>query len=283
MMFIAVSPPVDRPSLRPVRVPSAIRRRVSRIFSLAFAGISVLAAFGLVNSPRTSVADALKNELAIETIELSQFPIPGSIYESTGGTSFPPLEVDLSFMSWWGKCHETVGCLPLPGPGGTAVGEAVFDVGVEVVTSTEHDNLFDFGRPASVRITEGPPVAEAAGAGDPIPSGTWHTELLSLEIMGQVTGPSGPMSMILRESPTRPSLGQHVLTPLPDGFLHINSFFDVFFELSLNGGPYAPASGAVRLDITDIVPEPASLLSTGIGLAGVGMFLRRPRRRGEAP
>jgi hypothetical protein len=83
--------------------------------------------------------------------------------------------------------------------------------------------------------------------------------------------------MILRESPTLTSLGQHVLTPLPDGGLNINSFFDVFFELSLDGSPFVTADGPVRLDIIDIVPEPGTASVLGAAVLGLGFTRRRYR------
>jgi hypothetical protein len=115
----------------------------------------------------------------------------------------------------------------------------------------------------SYRVSGEPPVSEVAGFGDTIPSGTWQTELLSLDLTGQFPGPGGPTSAILRESPTLASLGQHVLTPLPDGSLHIDSYVDVFLELSLDGGPFVPADGPVRLDILAVVPEASQVLALG--------------------
>jgi hypothetical protein len=65
----------------------------------------------------------------------------------------------------------------------------------------------------------------------------FDTELLSLEI----TGGELPPGVRIRESPTRPSMGATSLMPVAGGMQMIGSFFDVFTELSVDGGmTYAP-------------------------------------------
>src|SRR5262249_9413535 len=63
-------------------------------------------------------------------------------------------------------------------------------------------------------------------------TGTFNTEMLSLDLSG--TSPFGPY--MVRESPTLPSLGQTTITDIGGGMYHIDSFFDVFTELSIDGG-----------------------------------------------
>src|SRR5262249_32163206 len=56
----------------------------------------------------------------------------------------------------------------------------------------------------------------------------FSTEMLSLDLIG-------PGGIRLRESPTRPSLGQVRMQQTASGY-SIGSFFDIFTELSTDGG-----------------------------------------------
>jgi hypothetical protein len=60
------------------------------------------------------------------------------------------------------------------------------------------------------------------------PTRFFDTEMLQLDISG------GPL--MIRESPTRASTGRTAVTDLGGGMYQIDSFFDVFTELSLDGG-----------------------------------------------
>jgi hypothetical protein len=83
----------------------------------------------------------------------------------------------------------------------------------------------------------------------------------------------------LRESPTLQSLGILQMTSFsdpPDGFL-VESFFDVFFDLSIDGGPFQPASAAAHLRLTTLsAPEPAT---AGLMLVAMGASALVRRRR----
>ena len=69
----------------------------------------------------------------------------------------------------------------------------------------------------------------------------FDTEMLGLEISGGTL----PPNVKIRESPTRSSLGQTVITRIPRGGFQISSFFDVFTELSLDGGTtWTPSTDA---------------------------------------
>ncbi len=60
----------------------------------------------------------------------------------------------------------------------------------------------------------------------------FDTEMLALDVSGGTL----PAGVMIRESPTEPSLGRTSITTVPDGTYRIGSFFDVFTELSVNGG-----------------------------------------------
>jgi hypothetical protein len=106
-------------------------------------------------------------------------------------------------------------------------------------------------------------------------TGTFNTELLSMSL----TGSSAYGPFMIRESPTLASTGQTTITSLGGGQYQIHSFFDVFTELSLDGGQtWMPSAGSSHVTL-EPVPEPS-----GIGLLVAGIIswsgFRRHRRRG---
>ena len=101
---------------------------------------------------------------------------------------------------------------------------------------------------------------------------------MSLNLTGQYDGAGGPIPFMLRESPTKQSLGKHVVTFPGDGTIQVDSFFDIFTELSLDGGQtFSPANLALRMDLTGI-PEPAATVLAAIGGAGLCVLCRRKVR-----
>jgi hypothetical protein len=71
-----------------------------------------------------------------------------------------------------------------------------------------------------------------ANLGSSAEDGLFDTEMLQLSI----TGGDLPAGVMLRESPTLQSQGGTKIQRLSDGTYQINSFFDVFTELSTDGG-----------------------------------------------
>lgn len=114
-------------------------------------------------------------------------------------------------------------------------------------------------------------------------TGTFDTEMLQLDLQG--TSPLGPF--MIRESPTRQSLGRTTITDIGGGLYHIDSFFDVFTELSIDGGVTwmegtdemgAPSAGHVELfEHGTVIPEPTSMSLLAAGLVGMMGFIRRRR------
>jgi len=106
-------------------------------------------------------------------------------------------------------------------------------------------------------------------------TGTFNTEMLQLDLSGNT--PFGPM--MIRESPTLASTGQTTITDIGGGQYRISSFFDIFTELSVDGGAsWIPQNnGPTHVVLTDTsVPLPAAL-PAGLGLLGLLIVGRRRR------
>lgn len=88
---------------------------------------------------------------------------------------------------------------------------------------------------------------------DPLPG----TRLVDIEILQMsLTGGNLPVGTLIRESPTLASTGQTRLTDL-GGQFQIDSFFDVFTELSIdNGQTWAPSSSPLRMTLGPVNPTP---------------------------
>ena len=75
----------------------------------------------------------------------------------------------------------------------------------------------------------------------------FDTEMLALN----VSGAGLPGGVMLRESPTLRSTGKTTIQKPAGGGVKINSFFDVFTEVSLDGGQtWSPVGDPTRVELT---------------------------------
>ena len=99
-------------------------------------------------------------------------------------------------------------------------------------------------------------------------AGLFDTEIVSMSLSGSV----GPVPIIVRQDPARPSLGLTDIGDIGGGLYHIDSFFDVFTELSVDGGAsWVPSDYSTRMTL---VPEPCVLALLSLGAVGL---LRKKR------
>ncbi|MEQ1862581.1 MAG: HYR domain-containing protein [Chthoniobacteraceae bacterium] len=101
-------------------------------------------------------------------------------------------------------------------------------------------------------------------------TGTFETEMRSMSLSGG--------SLMIRESPTLPSLGMTAITDMGGGQFRVESFFDVFTELSVDGGAtWMPSNGPTRIQFQQlavpriVVEQPSGTVRTnGSSVAFVG-------------
>jgi autotransporter-associated beta strand protein len=135
-------------------------------------------------------------------------------------------------------------------PPPTGTNTETFNSTVDMQISMDGGNTFQYARvsaPVQVTVT-------SLGSGN---SGMYETEMTQLDISG-----SGlPGGIMLRESPSKASIGGTQIDSQPDGTFRVNSFFDIFTEISLDGGnTWAPTTnGPVRMELTpQAIEVPAS-------------------------
>ena len=104
--------------------------------------------------------------------------------------------------------------------------------------------------------------------------GTQHykTEMTALD----AGGGSLPPGFMIRESPSKSSAGETTFKDLGDGMYRISSFFDIWTEISIDGGVnWSSAEDPIRMEL---VPEPSTWYGGFLLLAVALSAFRRVRR-----
>jgi hypothetical protein len=186
------------------------------------------------------------------TLTLVSYPTPGGLYQ-----------ID-SFFDVFTELQQ----VPPPGPGATSI-DSFVDVFTEIGLSSPPGGPFLIResptRQSTIRMTFIGPTPTGDGT-------VFDTEMLSLDLSGGNLG-----GVMIRESPTLPSLGKTSIRESPTlGLYHIDSFFDVFTELSIDGGQnWWPADRPMHLTG---VPEPSTIVMAAIGLVALSAWGWRRKR-----
>ena len=163
--------------------------------------------------------------------------------------------------------------LPPPPPGVPQIHE--FGSQVDYQISTDRGLSFRHGR------SPAPVVVQLSQQSDDGDAQIYDTEMLQLDLQGGDL----PPNTILRESPTRQSTGGTAIQRNADGTFRIGSFFDIFVELSVDGGlTWSPGQEPAHVELVCEAPEvpfPDPLLPppTGAYLSGQrysGRYLPSP-------
>ena len=99
----------------------------------------------------------------------------------------------------------------------------------------------------------------------------YNTQMLQLDLFA-------PGGIIIHLDPGRPSLGTMQVQPLPGNVTQFTSFFDVFTEISVDGGQsFLPSVGAAQVSYQN-APEPAPGWLVLVAVCLMGAARLRPRR-----
>jgi hypothetical protein len=109
-------------------------------------------------------------------------------------------------------------------------------------------------------------------------TGSWTTEILAISLEGPALGHTLDLSLDQSKSST----GGLSITPLIDGTFSINSFFDVFVDLTLDSTtPLNTEIGPIHLALPAVaaVPEPSTWAMLLLGFASIGFMAYRRKSK----
>jgi hypothetical protein len=221
---------------------------------------------------------ALRLGLTSLLLPLVLVPAPAEAVVVSSTPTLPAL--GSSFTSTTG-----IGCFPLAGvcasPGRLTFGASTSSFnfsGQDIVSNVTYIGvLTDLANtPIGPLTLTGTIEQEVLGRTFSTETGTWTTELTSLSLSGPVLGDT--LTVALDTSHT--SSGTTSIVPVGDGTFRIDSFFDVFVELTLDGVPPLTVNrGPLELVLSPVaaVPEPSTWAMMILGFAGIGFmnFFRR--------
>jgi hypothetical protein len=198
--------------------------------------------------------------------------LPSPQYYGMNGVDYPTPQGLYHIGSFFDVFAEVerIPSPPTPPPSGSPpieISHSFFDVFTEFDLSVQ-------GVLGPVHIRESPTRASMSFRLNGLPPGepyigrrVFDTEMLSLDI----SGPHLPPGVMIRESPTLASTGKTAITDLGGGNFRIGSFFDVFTEISLDGGQsWTPGVQSLRLEAA--VPELSSGLVWLVGSMALSYF-----------
>ncbi|UCG49376.1 MAG: hypothetical protein JSU94_06255 [Phycisphaerales bacterium] len=176
----------------------------------------------------------------------TEFPVKGGKYVSTNSATFSTGKYDVEIVSMSLSCRDPGGTIGLGGSSGEYSVESFFDVFVELSVDGGQsfvESFFDVFTELKADV----PVDYAA-------TGSFQAEIVEMTLLGELSG----MPIIIREDPRKPSIGRQTNTDRGEGQFTVESFFDVFTELSVDGGQtWIAASNNIRMQLApEPLPEP---------------------------
>ena len=195
--------------------------------------------------------------------------------------TLPPLGAPFGFTSA-GSCFPTAGACAEPGtltftsvvpsppapPGFNPAGQ---DIVANATLTGELTTLSHV--PIAPLLLTGTVEMEIEGRTFSTETGSWTIALLNLDLEGPALG----HTLTLQLDGSTPSTGTASIVPIDDtGQFLINSFFDVFVDLSLDTPTPLHAVREAQLQLAN-VPEPSglALLAAGAGILVIATFRKR--------
>lgn len=202
----------------------------------------------------------LCTQSAMGVFEQGDIRHPAPRYDASNSVSFETVQGPVTIDSFFDVFTELSRAAP-PGLGSARI-DSFFDVFVGSDFGTASGPIQFLSSDVQCDI-------ETQAVADDGVTQTFDTEMLSMSL----SGGGLPAGVRVRESPTLQSLGRTTMTDVGGGLYRIDSFFDVFTELSIDDGQtWMPSSGSLHLNG---VPEPTTL---GV-LAGAWAILVHRQRR----
>ncbi len=145
---------------------------------------------------------------------------------------------------------------------------------VEVLTSTLTFGVTVGGGSAQATTVTNVPVSITVTYGGTVGNVTTYTEQMTQ------FGVSVPGAEMIRIDPVHPSTGTAEVTDYGGGNFAIGSFFDIFTDLSLDGGAtWLPSLTSQRIVFQAAEPAPLGIIGLSLFCLGTALYLRpRPRR-----
>jgi hypothetical protein len=207
------------------------------------------------------------------------FPSPGSTYDALMADPSPPSTSDTLMFTIASQGtiylrNFSLGNLlnPISPPATGAANYSSSSATAVCQFSVDNNNWFPGQASGVVAMT----ISNTVPGGDP---DFFNTEVVTLNLSGStLIG-----NFMLRESPTKASLGQHSIQPDPRGY-RVSSFFDVFTELSTDAGvTWVAADRSLRVQASAPAAAPGTLFITKLVPGGVSLQWLGPFTLQSAP